>query len=272
MANDSKPIVVMAIAGFDPSGGAGVLADIKTIAAFGCYGVAAITSLTLQNTQGVFGAYHQSGEVVRGQLEPLFDDFEIAAIKTGMLPTVEVIEEVARAIETNPIGNVVVDPVVRSTSGYDLISDEALAALTLRLFPLATLVTPNAIEAERITSIRIKDCDSMERAAEKLLASGARAVLVKGGHIEGDSATDILADGKTVVAFTTPRVKSKSAHGTGCTLASALACLLARGFTLGDAVNLAKRYITDAITNAPRVGRGSGPVNHFPTGRNESYL
>ena len=147
-------ITVMTIAGFDPSAGAGVLADIKTMSAFSCYGVAAITSLTLQNTQGVFGAYHQTREVVRGQLEPLFDDFDIAAIKTGMLPTRDVIEEVADALSSRAIAHVIVDPVVRSTSGYDLIDDRALAALIDLLFPLATVVTPNRAEAERITGSR----------------------------------------------------------------------------------------------------------------------
>lgn len=163
-------LTVMTIAGFDPSAGAGVLADIKTISAFGCFGVAAITSLTLQNTQGVFGAHHQTREAVRGQLEPLFDDFDIAAIKTGMLPTREVIEEAAEAISARSINHVVVDPVVRSTSGYDLIDDRALGSLIDLLFPLASLVTPNRAEAERITGSEINDLSQMEQAARKIFA------------------------------------------------------------------------------------------------------
>jgi hydroxymethylpyrimidine kinase/phosphomethylpyrimidine kinase len=255
----------MTIAGIDPSAGAGVLADIKTISAFGCYGVAAITSLTLQNTQGVFGAYHQTRAAVRGQIEPLFDDFEIAAIKTGMLPTAEIIEEVADIILTKAPPIVVVDPVVRSTSGYDLIDDEALSALIGYLFPLASVVTPNAAETERITGISITNPQSVEEAAEALLASGARAALVKGGDLQSQTATDLLVDKEGRIAFSAERLPSRNTHGTGCALASALACLLAQGLPLREAIPIAKRYINEAISSAPGLGRGHGPLNHFPT-------
>lgn len=261
---DKQQIVVMAIAGFDPSAGAGILADIKTISAFGCYGVAAVTSLTLQNTQGVFGAYHQKREAVRGQVAPLFDDFDIAAVKTGMLPGRDVIEEVADIIRAETVGRLVVDPVVRSTSGFDLIDDKALDALITLLFPLASVVTPNAAEAERITGIHIKDVAMMQKAAEAVFALGPRAVLIKGGDVQSETATDVLLDSTGCATFSAERVRSRNTHGTGCTLASALACMLARGFTLRDSIPVAKQYVYDAIRTAPRLGRGHGPLNHFP--------
>lgn len=257
-------ITVMTIAGFDPSAGAGVLADIKTMSAFGCYGVSAITSLTLQNTQGVFGAYHQTREVVRGQLEPLFDDFEIAAVKTGMLPTRDVIDEVADALSSRARRPLIVDPVVRSTSGYDLIDDRALAALIDLLFPLATVVTPNRAEAERITGIEIATASQMEGAAHHILSLGPRAVLIKGGDTRDEKATDLLLDSSGIATFSTERVNSTSTHGTGCTLSSALACLMAAGHTLRQAIPIAKQYLVEAISAAHGLGHGHGPLNHFP--------
>ena len=265
MKNNRQP-VVMTIAGLDPSAGAGVLADIKTISRFGCYGVAAVTSLTLQNTQGVFGAYHQDRSAVRGQIEPLLDDFEIAAIKTGMLPTVEVIEEVAEIISTWASPRLVVDPVVRSTSGYDLIDERALGALIRNLFPLASIVTPNVAEAERITGISITDSQSMGEAAEALFALGPRAVLVKGGDLRSEKADDLLLDGEGHTVFSIERVASRNTHGTGCALSAALACLIARGLSVRESVPIAKRYINEAIISAPDLGRGHGPLNHFPPG------
>ncbi|HJQ70006.1 MAG TPA: bifunctional hydroxymethylpyrimidine kinase/phosphomethylpyrimidine kinase [Blastocatellia bacterium] len=265
-------ITVMTIAGFDPSAGAGILADIKTMSAFGCYGVAAITSLTLQNTQGVFGAHHQTREVVRGQLEPLFDDFDIAAVKTGMLPTRDVIEEVADALSSKAIAHVVVDPVVRSTSGYDLIDDRALAALIDLLLPMATVVTPNRAEAERITGAEVATVTQMESAARRILALGSEAVLIKGGEIEGEQATDLLLDSSGVTTFSAERVDSTSTHGTGCTLASALACLMASGLTLREAVPAAKQYVVEAIKGAPGLGHGHGPLSHFPRKLNDYWI
>jgi hydroxymethylpyrimidine kinase/phosphomethylpyrimidine kinase len=201
---------------------------------------------------------------VRGQLEPLFDDFEIAAIKTGMLPTREVIEEVAYQISSRTVKGIVVDPVVRSTSGYDLIDDEALSALIEHLFPLASIVTPNRAEAERITGIEIADASQVEQAAHDILSLGPRAVLIKGGDLKDQKATDLLLDSSGAIAFSSERVSSTSTHGTGCTLASALACLMASGHALREAVPLAKQYLVEAITTAPRLGHGHGPLNHFP--------
>jgi hydroxymethylpyrimidine kinase/phosphomethylpyrimidine kinase len=257
-------MVILTIAGFDPSAGAGTLADIKTMSAFGCYGVAAITSLTYQNTQGVYGAEHQAREVVAAQLKALFDDFSILAAKTGMLPTRQVIAEVAAQVAARRLPHLVVDPVVRSTSGYDLIDDDALKALLDELFPLASVVTPNAIEAERITGIAIKDSHSMAHAAERMLEMGAQAVLIKGGDLVSEEAVDFLLDTDGGLVYSEKKVPSTNTHGTGCTLSSALACLLAMGYSLREAVPIAKRYIVEAIRTAPNLGSGFGPVNHFP--------
>lgn len=255
---------VLVIAGYDPSGGAGVLADVKAIAAFGCYGAAAVTSLTFQNTRGVFGALHQSRETLRAQLEPILDDFAIDAVKTGMLPTAEAIEETVELLGRSPSRPLVVDPVVRSTSGFDLVDDAALAVLVDRLLPLATVVTPNAVEAERIAGLAVTNEVEMERAAREIVRMGARAALVKGGHLDlGGLAVDVLFDGLSVHTFSERRVETTSTHGTGCTLASALAASLALGNPLPVAVAAAKTYVTRAIRHAPGLGHGHGPINHF---------
>ena len=259
------PPVVLTVAGFDPSGGAGVLADVKTFTAFGCFATAAVTSLTFQNTTGVFGAVHQSAECVRAQVLPVVEDFSVAGMKTGMLPTREVIAEVARLVREQGLPAPVVDPVVRSTSGYDLIDDEALRALKEELLPLARLLTPNVPEAERITGEKVTGEDSMRRAARLMREMGARAVLVKGGHLTGE-ALDLLDEGGHVTLFRAPRLDTTSTHGTGCTLAAAVAACLARGLNLAESVGAAKEFVTEAIRHAPGLGRGHGPVNHgLPT-------
>jgi len=265
---DTVP-VALTVAGFDPSGGAGVVADVKTFTAFGCFATAAVTSLTYQNTTGVFGAAHQSAAVLRAQVLPVVEDFRVAAAKTGMLPTREVIREVARLFRETSLPAPVVDPVVRSTSGYDLIDDEALAALRDELLPLARVLTPNIPEAERLCGMRIEDRSGMLRAARALQRMGARAVLVKGGHQfaagggAADEAADLLLeeDGRALF-LSTPRLASTSTHGTGCTLAAAIAAGLARGMQLKEATATAKRFVTEAIRRAPGLGRGHGPVNH----------
>jgi hydroxymethylpyrimidine kinase/phosphomethylpyrimidine kinase len=256
---------VLTIAGFDPSGGAGILADVKTISRFGCYGAAAVTSLTLQNTQGVFGAYHQTPDAVGRQLKAIFDDLEVDAIKIGMLPTPEVVEAVADSISANPPSYIVLDPVIRSTTGFELVDENALQAIIQRLFPLASVVTPNADEAGRISGLSVRDQPEMEQAARKMIALGASSVLVTGGDFEGDFATDLLVD-HGLVAFKTRRVQSRQTHGTGCTFSSALACLLAQGYTLRESIPIAKEYLVEAIRTAPGLGRGRGPLNHFPEG------
>lgn len=283
----TAPTVALTIAGFDPSGGAGIIADVKTFTAFGCFATAAVTSLTYQNTLGVYGAVHQSAEAVRAQVLPVIEDFTISCVKTGMLPTGEVIEEVARLFREAALPAPVVDPVVRSTSGYDLIDDAALAALIRELLPLARIVTPNIPEAERMTGQRITDEEGMRRAARDIRAMGARAVLVKGGHLgellvsgeqkaasrehEGKNsglvAFDLLDDDGCVTLFSEERIATTSTHGTGCTLAAAIAACLGRGLSLIEAVSAAKSFVTDAIRQAPPLGHGHGPLNHTVTPR-----
>jgi hydroxymethylpyrimidine/phosphomethylpyrimidine kinase len=260
-STDTTPPVALTVAGFDPSGGAGVVADIKTFTAFGCFAAAAVTSLTYQNTTGVFGAAHQTAEAVRRQVLPVVEDFRVAGMKTGMLPTREIIVEVARLLREEALPAPVIDPVVRSTSGYDLIDDEALRALRDELLPLARVVTPNIPEAERITGLSIRDEEGMRRAAARLREMGARSVLVKGGHLTAD-ALDLLDEEGRVSLFRAERIETTSTHGTGCTLAAAVAACLARGMPLAESVGAAKRYVTEAIRRAPGLGRGHGPVNH----------
>jgi len=257
--------VALTIAGFDPSGGAGIVADVKTFTAFGCFATAAVTSLTFQNTTGVFGATHQTAEEVRAQVLPVVEDFRVAGLKTGMLPTREVISEVASLFRETHLREAapVIDPVVRSTSGFDLIDDDALAALKSELLPLARLATPNIPEAERITGLEIKTEEDMRRAAALIREMGARAVLVKGGHLGGDTdALDLLDDGGRIELFRAPRIHTDATHGTGCTLAASIAACLARGMDLTGAVGAAKRFVTEAIRRSPLIGRGFSPVNH----------
>ena len=262
----NKQPVVLTIAGLDPSAGAGVLADIKTFAAFGCYGLAAVTSLTFQNTRQVFGALNQNAETVLQQLAPLFDDFEISAVKTGMLPTPEIIRGVASVIRDRSVPFLVVDPVLMSTSGFELVDDSVPDILKSDLFPLASLVTPNVAEAQVFFGAEIKDQIQKQRAAQSILMTGAGAVLITGGDEESSLATDLLLDERDFEAFSSERIRSKNTHGTGCTLASAIACLLARGRSLRESVALAKHYVTQAIVAAPEFGHGRGPLNHFPPG------
>ena len=261
----TKPPVCLTIAGLDPSGGAGVIADIKTFSAFGCFAASAITSITFQNTTGVFGSEHQSAEVVRQQVEPIVDDYEIAALKTGMLPTREVIAETARLVGTMGDPHFVVDPVVRSTSGFDLIDDAALRAMIEMLFPLADLITPNKPEAERISGMSINSEDDIRTAADKMRTMGARNVLIKGGHPVNEDdqpqAVDHLFTHGVVHTFTAEFIHTDATHGTGCTLAAAITANLALGKDLIEAVGIAKDFVTNAIRSAPMLGHGHSPIN-----------
>ncbi|HEY0049357.1 MAG TPA: hydroxymethylpyrimidine/phosphomethylpyrimidine kinase [Pyrinomonadaceae bacterium] len=289
--------VALTIAGLDPSGGAGIIADIKTFSAFGCFATAAVSSLTFQNTVGVFGTVNQTAESVRGQVEPVLRDFTVSALKTGMLPTREVIEEVARLVRENNLQNFVVDPVVRSTSGFDLIDDAALRALIEKLFPLSSVITPNIAEAERIARIKIENVFDIRRAARIMQNFGARAVLIKGGHlpfagaeyesssaeltsearspkneeqkIEGQKtkdekrkAIDFMFIGEQEFTFSADFIETDATHGTGCTFAAAITANLANEKTLPEAVETAKRFVTEAIRSAPDLGHGHSPVNH----------
>ncbi len=263
---EKMPPIALTIAGLDPSGGAGVLADVRAFAALGCFPTAAITSLTFQNTSGVAGALHQSGETVRAQVLPIVADFAVDCAKTGMLPTREVITEVARLFRETALPAPVVDPVMRATSGDDLIDDNAVSCLVSDLFPLARLVTPNIPEAERLTGMKIGDEGSMREAALRIRVMGARAVLVKGGHLgscasnSGGStlqAIDVLDNEGRVSIFRAEMVSGGEIHGSGCTLSAAIAACLGQGMTLEDAVATAKQFVTAAIKGSLAIGHGA---------------
>lgn len=258
--------IALTIAGVDPSGGAGTIADVKTFAAFDVFPAAAIASITFQNTQGVFGAEHQSAASVRGQIIPILDDYEVAAVKTGMLPTRGVIEEVAAIIEERGLKNIVVDPVVRSTSGFDLIDDAALRSLIEKLFPLADIITPNIPEAERISGVAIESESDIHDAASVMQDLGAKNVLIKGGHLEkaeGErrKAKDYLFLATELKVFEGEFFETTATHGTGCTLSSAIAANLALGNDLVTSVEIAKNFVNEAIRTAPMIGRGHSPIN-----------
>ena len=250
---DNEKPVVLTIAGIDPSGGAGIVADIKTIAAFGCFPAAAITSITFQNAKRVFGAEHQSAATLRAQVEPILLDAKVAAAKTGMLPTAEIVAEVARLFREEDLPAPVIDPVMVSTSGHDLIGDAAFQILKSELLPVARVVTPNIPEAERLAGFAIHSEGDMKRAAEAIRSLGARAVLVKGGH-RGDltdtrtDATDILLDESgNFVEFREEYIDVGEVHGSGCTLSAAIAANLAHNLSLRDAISAAKNYLTSAL-------------------------
>ena len=243
--------MVLTIAGIDPSGGAGIVADIKTIAEFGCFPAAAITSITFQNEKRVFGAEHQSAATLRAQVEPIFQDARIAAAKTGMLPTAEIVAEVARLFREEDLPAPVVDPVMVSTSGHDLIGEPAFEILKRDLLPLARVVTPNIPEAERLAGFSIRTEADMRRAAEAIKSLNARAVLVKGGHVS--SATDILLDENGIFTeFREEFIDVGEVHGSGCTLSAAIAANLANNLLLPDAISSAKKYLTDRIRKLTR--------------------
>ena len=256
-----KPVVdkpvVLTIAGLDPSGGAGIVADIKTIAALGCFPAAALTSITYQNTTGVFGAEHQTPATLRAQVEPIVQDLNVAAAKTGMLPTAEIVAEVARLFSEENLPAPVVDPVVVATSGDVLIDDEAFEILRTKLFPLARVVTPNIPEAEKLAGFPIHSEADMRRAANVIKSMGARAVLVKGGHRR--EATDILLS-ESLMEFRGEYLDVGEVHGSGCTLSAAIAACLGKGMNLEEAVGAAKEYVTNAIRSAPRIGHGARPL------------
>ncbi|HEX3252072.1 MAG TPA: bifunctional hydroxymethylpyrimidine kinase/phosphomethylpyrimidine kinase [Pyrinomonadaceae bacterium] len=254
--------VVLTIAGLDPSGGAGIVADIKTIASLGCFPAAAITSITFQNTIGVVGAEHQTAATLRSQVMPVIQDLSVAAAKTGMLPTAEIVAEVARLFAEENLPAPVVDPVVVATSGDVLIDDEAFEILKSKLFPLARVVTPNIPEAEKLTGLSIRDESDMRRAAEAIQALGARAVLVKGGHrkISGEALDILLNEDGSFTEFRSEYLDVGEVHGSGCTLSAAIAAGLGNGLSLEEAVRAAKKYVTDAIRKSPRIGHGAKPV------------
>ena len=260
-----SPPVVLTIAGFDPSSGAGVTADIKTIAAHGCYGLACITALTVQSTSGVRRVEALKPALISETLEELAADVEISAVHVGMLATASVVDAVADFLERHKSANVVLDPVLRSSSGTELLDRKGMDLLIRRLFPLSAAVTPNAEEASHLSDLKTRTVEEIREAADKLHEMGASAVVITGGHME--KATDLLSF-KTrrrieQEVFKSPRLDSDSTHGTGCAFSTAMACHLAHGRGLPEAVMLAKAYVSAAISKAHPLGKGVGPVNHL---------
>jgi len=255
------PPILLTIAGFDPSCGAGVGADLKTFAAYGCYGVAAITSLTVQNTQGVETVHNTPAAELREQLEVLVKDCEIAAVKIGMLGNRGNAAVVAEFLDTHKFAHVVHDPVMKSSSGSELLDSTGIKFLVSELLKRSTVITPNVPEAEILAGTTIKDVADMEAAARKIVEMGAHAVIVKGGHME--KAIDVLFDGTDMHPLGGDKVKLENTHGTGCTFASAITAQLAAGRSLLEATTLAKAYVMKAIEKAYPVGKGRLPLDHF---------
>jgi hydroxymethylpyrimidine/phosphomethylpyrimidine kinase len=255
------PPILLTIAGFDPSCGAGVGADLKTFAAHGCYGVAAITSLTVQNTQGVEAVHNTPGAELREQLDVLMKDCEIAAVKIGMLGNRGNAVVVAEFLDAHKFAHVVHDPVMKSSSGSELLDSGGIKFAAAELLKRATVITPNVAEAEALTGLTIKDVADMEAAARKIVEMGARAVIVKGGHME--KAIDVLFDGDEMHQLGGDKVKLEHTHGTGCTFASAITAQLACGRSLLEATTLAKAYVMKGIERAYPIGKGRLPLDHF---------
>lgn len=253
---------VLSIAGSDSCGGAGIQADLKTCSALGTYGMSVITAVTAQNTTGVFQVKEMDGDMVRAQINCLFEDIDINAVKIGMVSSIEVIETIADCLQKQGAENIVVDPVMISKSGCHLLKPESKEALVKNLFPLAEVVTPNLFEAEVITGDKINNVEEMETAAVKIHELGSRNVIVKGGHLTGD-AIDVLYDGDKFTYLKGKRINTHNTHGTGCTFSSAIAAYLAQGYSVGEATRKAKQYINMAIENSIQLGHGSGPTHHF---------
>ncbi len=252
--------VALTIAGSDPSGGAGIQADLKTFHQFGVYGEAVISLLTVQNTVRVSRVEVMDASLILEQLWAVLEDIPPAAAKTGALGSAAVVEAVAGAAEAFRFP-LVVDPVMVSKHGLPLLPEDAVRAVRECLLPRATLITPNAPEAEALTGRPVRDLAAMREAAEQLVKMGARAALIKGGHVAG-AATDVLFDGREMREFTAPRFDTRHTHGTGCTYSAAITACLAKGFPLADAVVRAKAFIQEAIRTNPGLGAGCGPVNH----------
>ena len=252
----------MTIAGSDSGGGAGIQADLKTFAALGVYGTSVLTAITAQNTRGVMAVHEVPPEMVTAQMDAVLTDIGADAVKTGMLANSSIIEAVAEGLERHGVTRLVVDPVMVAKSGDRLLREDAVKALRTRLLPLATVVTPNIPEAEVLAEMTIETPEDARTAARRIREQGAKAVVVKGGHMPGP-AVDRLYDGDTFSEFSTPRIETKNTHGTGCTFASAIAAGLAKGMELEEAVKTAKDFVTQALRRSYPVGHGHGPLNHF---------
>lgn len=253
---------VLTIAGSDSSGGAGIQADIKTIAVHKMYAMSAITALTAQNTTGVYGIMEASPEFVGQQIDCIFNDIRPDAVKIGMVSSSKIIEVIAQKLKQYKAENIVVDPVMVSTSGSKLLSDNAITTLISTLLPLATLITPNIPEAEVLSQIKIKDENDMVTAAKIISKSVSGKILIKGGHLVGDT-IDLLYENGNIHWFKSKRINTNNTHGTGCTLSSAIACNLADGKSLPESIQNAKNFLSGALAAGLDLGKGSGPVNHM---------
>ena len=251
----------LTIGGSDSGGGAGIQADLKTFEALGVWGMTAITAVTVQNTKGVSGYQELSPETVGDQIRAVVTDIGVDAAKTGMLASGEIIEAVADAVAEVGVSNLVVDPVFVSKHGHPLLQEDAVDALRTRILPLATLVTPNLHEAAGLAGMPVRTEEDMERAGRAILELGTGAVLVKGGHLEGDQATDLLVTAEGAQSIAAERIETLHTHGTGCVLSAAIAAHLARGADLPEAVLKGKSFVTAAIRAALEIGQGLGPVN-----------
>jgi hydroxymethylpyrimidine/phosphomethylpyrimidine kinase len=258
--------LAVTIAGSDSSGGAGIQADLKTFAALGVYGASVITALTAQNTRGVSGIHDVPPDFIRAQIDAVFSDLDVAAVKIGMLSHPAVIAAVAAGLDKYQIKNVVLDPVMVATSGDRLLAPDAIEVLRRELIPRALVITPNLPEAAALLDAPLATSESiMHQQGERLLALGAKAVLIKGGHAGGAESVDLLVQPTAVARLTSERIATKNTHGTGCTLSAAIAAELAKGRSLPEAVRDAKVYVSAAIAAADqlRIGSGHGPVHHF---------
>lgn len=255
--------LAMTVAGSDSGGGAGIQADLKTFAALRIFGTSAITAITVQNSLGVTGVHAVPPEIIEAQITAVGGDFRIGAVKTGMVGNKAAVDAVASGIRKISAPFVVADPVMIAQSGDPLIEDDAVDALRDRLIPLATIVTPNLPEAERLTDMRIRNVEDMKKAAYEIMKLGCRAVLVKGGHLEGgDTVFDVLLSGDELTVFEDARIATNANHGTGCTLSSAIAAELAAGCGLPEAVSRARRYLRKGLANGITAGHGCGCLGH----------
>jgi hydroxymethylpyrimidine/phosphomethylpyrimidine kinase len=254
---------VLTIAGSDSGGGAGIQADIKSMSANGVFAMSAITAVTAQNTEEVTDVFELPVAIIASQIDAVFDDFEVSAVKTGMLSSAEIVRVVAKLLKPQAVTNLVVDPVMISKSGHRLLKPDAVEALMRELIPLALVVTPNIHEAQQLSGIEIKTLADARKAAKIIHRLGCQHVLIKGGHLLQDRATDLLYDGRFFEVFKSEFIESPHTHGTGCTYASAIAAHLALGKPLAQAVTIAKAYVTEAIRHGLAIGHGKGPTHHF---------
>lgn len=263
MDHAGTPPIVLTIAGSDSGGGAGIQADLKTFHAFGAFGTTVVTAITAQNTLGVTAVHPVPLSVVIAQLDAVMSDLPPVAIKTGMLATAPLVDTVADRLAEVGTGTLVVDPVMVATSGDRLLEQDAERTITTRLIPLAALVTPNVPEARILTGRQVRSPEEMLDAAKAMVDAGADAVLVKGGHLEGDRLVDVLWDGKSHRSWARDRLPTHNTHGTGCTLSAAIVANLAAGRSLENAVDRSLGFVEAAIRTAPGIGSGHGPLNHF---------